>query len=256
MDGESENMSTSNSQFDQTAIDYASMTDEQIMDHLRDLSDLPSSLIITNLSHEVFSDLRIKDCFQQMFRIFDQTVTFDYFKNFKRCKANFCSPNAATLAKLTCHETTFHGNRIRCFFATPVSDGTFPEEADAHLKLPPLEKQFLISPPASPPAGWEQSHEKEPKILPCATGSGPDSFELLSRLAALAVDGSSQATKFELLTGDPSLKRPSIVVEKCDDVDQTEEKEEAQFTVDNDECSKGRYVKLPRTPRPEYYGVS
>jgi len=58
------------------------------------------------------------------------------------------------------------------------------ETVDRHLKPPPLEKQFLISPPASPPAGWEQCHEKEPTVLP---SSAPDTFELMSRLAALSV---------------------------------------------------------------------
>lgn len=49
-------------------------------------------------------------------------------------------------------------------------------DCDNYLKLPALEKQFLISPPASPPVGWEQAKESEPVV----------NFELLSRLASLA----------------------------------------------------------------------
>jgi hypothetical protein len=45
-----------------------------------------------------------------------------------------------------------------------------------HLKLPPLTKQFLISPPASPPLDWEPVHEAEPVI----------NFDLLHAMASLA----------------------------------------------------------------------
>lgn len=52
-----------------------------------------------------------------------------------------------------------------------------PDDEDNHLlKLPELEKQFLISPPASPPVGWEQTREEEPVI----------NFDLISRLTAIA----------------------------------------------------------------------
>lgn len=50
---------------------------------------------------------------------------------------------------------------------------------DGLLKLPPLEKQFLISPPSSPPVGWEQSHEMAPVVC---------NFDLMAKLAALSVE--------------------------------------------------------------------
>jgi len=65
-------------------IDYATLTESEIMEHLRDLSDLPSSLIVTNLSPLIFTDAHVREAFEKMFFIFDSTVTFDYLKNFKR----------------------------------------------------------------------------------------------------------------------------------------------------------------------------
>lgn len=35
---------------------------------------------------------------------------------------------------------------------------------DQHLQPPALTKQFLISPPASPPIGWEPHEEGEPLV--------------------------------------------------------------------------------------------
>lgn len=49
------------------------------------------------------------------------------------------------------------------------------DAADQHLQLPAPVKQFLISPPASPPEGWVPRAEGEPLI----------NYDLLAAIASL-----------------------------------------------------------------------
>ena len=72
------------------------------------------------------------------------------------------------------------------------------------MKPPKAEKQFLISPPASPPEGWKPFQEDGP----CKEQPGLH-FELVARLAALA-DGQSH----EII--EPSPIAPSIVLHACE----------------------------------------
>ena len=44
------------------------------------------------------------------------------------------------------------------------------------MHVPPLEKQFLISPPCSPPVGWEQPREDKPVV----------DYDLLTAMAQLS----------------------------------------------------------------------
>jgi len=43
-------------------------------------------------------------------------------------------------------------------------ENIFLDMEDQHLQPPALTKQFLISPPASPPIGWEPREEGEPLV--------------------------------------------------------------------------------------------
>lgn len=103
-----------------------------------------------------------------------------------------------------------------------------PDEArSSFLTVPKLTKQFLISPPASPPVGWEPIHEGSPVI----------DVQLITAIANL-VPGKMH----EIHSGNDS--QPGIFVEVCED---------AQFSNELEEQSKSYSKRIPKTMSPESF---
>lgn len=121
--------------------------------------DLPSSIIVTNIHAEVFVNEELKMEMEQLFRMFSDQATFQWLKSFRRLRVNFDSGIAAANARLHLHQFPFGKSIITCYFAQPVTP-----VARKYLQPPAPFKQFLISPPASPPAGWEPREEGEPLV--------------------------------------------------------------------------------------------
>lgn len=121
--------------------------------------DLPKSIIVTNLHSEIFINDLMKQELEDLFRSFSETATFQWLKSFRRLRVNFESAISAANARLQLHQYPFYKSTINCYFAQPLT----PISA-RNLQPPPLTKQFLISPPPSPPAGWEPREENEPLI--------------------------------------------------------------------------------------------
>lgn len=119
--------------------------------------DLPTSIIVTNIHSEVYVNDEIKMEMEDLFRRFSDNVTFQWLKSFKRLRVNYDTTRAAANARIQLHQYPFYKSTISCYFAQPVTP-----ISSKNLQLPPLVKQFLISPPASPPVGWEPREEGEP----------------------------------------------------------------------------------------------
>ena len=66
------------------------------------------------------------------------------------------SHSNAALAKMKLDYTVVGENRISLYFIRVFA----PDPEEGFLQPPPMEKQFLISPPCSPPVGWEQPRNK------------------------------------------------------------------------------------------------
>jgi len=174
--------------------------------NLRDVDDLPPALIVTNVPAIVFTNANEKANFAALFTELDANIKFEYFRSFRRVRMTFGSPQTATAARVYCDHLSFNGYTLKTYFAQKPIEHTRIDDADVvinadvdrhHLRPPPLEKQFLISPPSSPPVGWEQQKEMAPIVC---------SFDLMSRLAAFAVDD----TVYEVHPG--SDRQPAILI--------------------------------------------
>lgn len=164
--------------------------------------DLPNALIVTSLDISIFNSTEDKEQFEAIFKEIDDSVTFQYFKSFKRARVNFSSPLTAAKARIECHQRKFGNSVINCYFAQ-ILETSENTSSYNRLQPPAPSRQFLISPPASPPVGWEPREEAEPLI----------NYDLITAITNLTPGEIHEIHP-------PSRELPSIVVHVCADTDE------------------------------------
>ncbi|KAK3946418.1 putative calcineurin binding protein [Diplogelasinospora grovesii] len=135
-----------------------------------DLSNLPpltqptppsNTLIFTNLqSLDVFrpDNLQtIRDLIAQVAPIH----AWSPLKSLKRIVVSFYDEQAAIAVRQVWDGEAILGERCRVYFGQP----TPINKEDVHLALPDAGKLFFISPPPSPPHGWEMKMEDAPNKM-------------------------------------------------------------------------------------------
>jgi len=188
--------------------------------------ELPKSVVVTNVDLSVFDDPLTKTSFETMFREYDCGANFHYLRCIRRIRVDFESHLTASVAKQKLDNTLIANNVIHCYFIQVLSPCT---DEEAYLHVPPLEKQFLISPPCSPPVGWEQPREDKPVV----------DYDLLAAMAQLSPGENHelQPSKEVTVLG-KSISTPSIVVHIC-------EEQAINNTAANAGNTKGRIRQTP-----------
>ncbi|XP_075873663.1 calcipressin-1 isoform X2 [Nelusetta ayraudi] len=189
-------------------------------------------LVASVANQEVFNRPEAQGSFEALFRSFDPEVTFQYFKSFRRVRISFGDALAAAEARLRLHKTDFKGKEMRLYFAQSVHIGS------PRLEPPKPDKQFLISPPASPPVGWEQSQDATPVI----------NYDLLCAISKLG-----PGEKYELHTATPTT--PSVVVHVCEDEHGGNgggDSSSAPDDSDQDDKPRPPRPKIVQTRRPDF----
>lgn len=176
-----------------------------------------SVIIVTNLIEDAFTLSDVQMEFEELFLKYDQTVQFQYLKSFRRVRVIFSSTENAKQAHANLNNSEIRGQPFRCYFAQPIA---LSSDIVGRQRLAPPSpgKQFLLSPPASPPPGWEVINERRPAI----------NYDLI---AAMAKMGPGES--YELHSGGGT--QPSIVVHICEDPEGYAE----------------RPTKIPQTRRPD-----
>ncbi|KAJ4340786.1 hypothetical protein N0V95_007394 [Ascochyta clinopodiicola] len=163
-----------------------------------DFSDLPplvqpsppsNTLIITNLlAPEIFQPATLIEI-RQTIDVHAKVHTWAPLKSFKRIVVSFFNTQDAITIRQTLDGETIMGYRIRVYFGinTPMNP------TDQHLPLPKSDKLFFISPPPSPPMGWEMRDEDAPNKLV----HPEDLAEALAKLHAHPYDPTSPTSDAE-----------------------------------------------------------
>ncbi|KAK3052225.1 hypothetical protein LTR09_006817 [Extremus antarcticus] len=132
-----------------------------------DLSDLPplsqpaapsNILLITNLqAPEIFATANLESIHAAL-AAHAPIHTFAPLKSMRRIICTFpTTASAIKIRQLLDGEAVF-GDRVRVYFGSE----TKILEGDQHLQAPKAAKMFFISPPPSPPMGWEMQDEAPP----------------------------------------------------------------------------------------------
>lgn len=199
------------------------------------------SVIVKDLPEQLFSSKDMKEKFEQMFSLDGsiKNAVFIYFSTFRRCRVDLGNAEDAELIKSTFSEfkliptcayssKTYLLRHLKVKYRNEQSGRAYDFQANENLFPPKIERAFLISPPASPPIGWEQTVENAPLI---------DHNELVHALA-LAESNRSGCSRQLLAATDTT---PQIIVHCCAFDDSSNRTSSFESEIEG---------PLPKTKRP------
>lgn len=133
-----------------------------------------NTLIIAQMPPEFFEPA-VLAALRDHFSLFGAVHSWAPIRAFNRTILVYHSEDAAESAKLQCDNLELNiwpGSPpvvLRVFRAEPTTISPPTTGPEGRFLCPPeISKNFLISPPGSPPVGWEQVHEDPPNATPLA----------------------------------------------------------------------------------------
>jgi len=201
-----------------------------------------NTIIITSLSAPFFHP-RVQAALRVHFEYFGQIHTWAPLTGLGRIMVVYWSEEAVEGAKSL--DGTVIGedgqavhSTLRVFRALPTPLASLSDHSGNHLAPPELEKNFLISPPGSPPIGWEQIQEDPPNAAPLAE----DLLVALERLQLNYGSAPREQGRAELICADDVDGGVGVWVE---DVEQVS----PQVTIAQDDAVVEGAWYNPQSPR-------
>ncbi|KAI0255301.1 Calcipressin [Lactifluus subvellereus] len=170
-----------------------------------------NTLVLTQLPIPFFHP-RVMDALRNHFASHGSIHAWAPLRTFARVIVVYESEDSADEAKAYCDGLQIDATPetpafvLRVFRADPTQK-TPP--GGAHLRPPPIEKNFLISPPGSPPIGWEQVVEEPPNAAPLAE-------DLITALRKLQLVASAGPGGREMILDPEDGAGIGVYVEDCD----------------------------------------
>lgn len=158
------------------------------------------SLIVMNPPWAVFADgdNKLRSSFQFMFESIDPKAWFCYLKVFHQVRVVFSTEEKAKIAFQQLDGAFFMNEKLKLRQAPE-----YIRMGSSTLQVPEPDKQFLISPPSTPPVGWHQVREEKP--------AAPQIEDILEALHLTSAD---PLVPFQLHAG--SDNTPSILIHAPD----------------------------------------
>jgi len=184
-----------------------------------------NTIAVTSIPKSFFHPV-VLDVLRNHFSSFGEINRWVPLPGFGRIIIVFRYEDHAELAKQTCDPIVLQGSHdrseviLRVYRADPnplVTAGITSVPEDNYLRPPAVEKNFLISPPGSPPVGWEQIKEDPPNATPLAD-------DLIEALRKLKVH--ERRSSFEVLLDPHEGSGVGVYVEDCDGGNEDEIEEE------------------------------
>jgi len=204
-----------------------------------------NTLVLAQLPTPFFHP-RVMDALRDHFASHGTIRAWAPLRTFSRVIIVYESEDSADEAKAYCDGLQIDATPetpefvLRVFRADPTPP-TPPSEA--LLRPPAIEKNFLISPPGSPPIGWEQVVEEPPNVTPLAD-------DLIAALRKLQLDAGVAAGGGREMILDPEDGAGiGVYVEDCDmeGLDVDEERDWA-YGEDNPSRIANQYIPTSRPP--------